>query len=177
MATSTAVIVGALGVIGRNLLHHLEAGADWQIIGLSRRAPDFATRARFISVDLLDREQTLAKLGGLREVTHVFYCAFQARPTWAEHNAPNLAMLVNAVDAIDAASSQLQHVHLVEGTKFYGTHLGPFKTPAREDDPPHMLRTFTTTRRCGCASGSAAGHGPGRRCDRRPCAASRSAIR
>ena len=142
MASMTAVIVGALGVIGRNLLHHLEADADWRIIGLSRRAPDFATRARFIAVDLLDREQTLAKLGGLREATHVFYCAFQARPTWAEHNAPNLAMLVNAVDAIDAASSQLRHVHLVEGTKFYGTHLGPFKTPACEDDPPHMLPNF-----------------------------------
>ena len=142
MATSTAVIVGALGVIGRNLLLHLEQSTDWGIVGLSRRAPDFATRARFISVDLLDREQALAKLGGLRDATHVFYCAFQARPTWAEHNAPNLAMLVNAVDAIDAASSQLQHVHLVEGTKFYGTHLGPFKTPAREDDPPHMLPNF-----------------------------------
>jgi nucleoside-diphosphate-sugar epimerase len=142
MATRTAVIVGALGVIGRNLLHHLEADADWRIIGLSRRAPDFTTRARFISVDLLDREQTLAKLSSLREATHVFYCAFQARSSWAEHNAPNLAMLVNAVDAIDAASSQLQHVHLVEGTKFYGTHLGPFKTPAREDDTPHMLPNF-----------------------------------
>ena len=76
------------------------------------------------------------------EATHVFYCALQARPTWAEHNAPNLAMLVNAVDAIDAASSRLQHVHLAEGTKFYGTHLGPFRTPAREDDPPHMLPNF-----------------------------------
>ena len=142
MATRTAVVVGALGVIGRNLLLHLEADADWRIIGLSRRAPDFATRARFIAVDLLDREQTLAKLSDLREATHVFYCAFQARPTWVEHNAPNLAMLVNAVDGIDAASNQLQHVHLVEGTKFYGTHLGPFKTPAREDDPPHMLPNF-----------------------------------
>ena len=34
MATRTAVIVGALGVIGRNLLLHLEADADWRIIGL-----------------------------------------------------------------------------------------------------------------------------------------------
>ena len=27
---------------------------------------------------------------------------------------------------------------LVTGTKYYGTHLGPFKTPARESDPRHM---------------------------------------
>jgi nucleoside-diphosphate-sugar epimerase len=142
MAIKTAVIVGGLGVIGRNLLLHLEPCADWQIIGLSRRAPDFSTRARFVSVDLLDRDETFAKLAGLGDATHVFYCAFQARPTWAEHNAPNLAMLVNAVEAIEAASSRLQHVHLVEGTKIYGSHLGPFKTPAREDDPPHMLPNF-----------------------------------
>jgi nucleoside-diphosphate-sugar epimerase len=27
---------------------------------------------------------------------------------------------------------------LVTGTKYYGTHLGPFRTPAKEDDPRHM---------------------------------------
>ena len=177
MATRTAVIVGALGVIGRNLLLHLEADADWRIIGLSRRAPDFATRARFIAVDLLDREQTLAKLSDLREATHVFYCAFQARPTWAEHNAPNLAMLVNAVDAIDAASSQLQHVHLVEGTKFYGTHLGPFKTPAREDDPPHMLPNFYYDQEMWLRERQRGRPWSWSALRPRPCAASRSAIR
>ena len=26
---------------------------------------------------------------------------------------------------------------LVTGTKYYGSHLGPFKTPSREDDPRH----------------------------------------
>jgi nucleoside-diphosphate-sugar epimerase len=142
MARKTAVIVGGLGVIGRNLLHHLERLDDWEIIGLSRRRPDFETRARFVAVDLLDRAETMEKLSGLDQVTHVFYCAFQARPRWAEHSVPNLAMLANAVEAIEAASPRLQHVHLVEGTKWYGSHLGPFRTPAREDDPPHMLPNF-----------------------------------
>ncbi len=142
MASRTAVIVGGLGVIGRNLLHHLEPRADWDIVGLSRRSPDFETRARFISVDLLNPDETRDKLSGLREATHVFYCAFQARPTWAEHGTPNLAMLANAVEAVEAVSPRLQHVHLVEGTKWYGSHLGPFKTPAREEDPPHMLPNF-----------------------------------
>lgn len=141
MAGKTAVIVGGLGVIGRNLLHHLEPMDDWEIVGLSRRTPDFETRARFVAVDLLDRDDTFDRLAGL-DATHVFYCAFQARPSWAEHNAPNLAMLANAVEAIEAASGRLQHVHLVEGTKWYGSHLGPFRTPAHEDDPPHMLPNF-----------------------------------
>lgn len=142
MAGKTAVIVGGLGVIGRNLLHHLEPMGEWEIVGLSRRAPDFETRARFVSVDLLNRDETRAQLSGLRDATHIFYCAFQARPTWAEHGAPNLAMLANAVEAIEAVAPRLEHVQLIEGTKWYGSHLGPFKTPAREDDPPHMLPNF-----------------------------------
>jgi hypothetical protein len=47
-------------------------------------------------------------------------------------------MLANAVTAIDGASSALHRVVLVTGTKYYGSHLGPFKTPARESDPRHI---------------------------------------
>lgn len=142
MADKKAVVVGALGVIGRNLVNYLEPLDDWDIVGLSRRPPDFDTRAEFISVDLLDRDQAMAKLAGLTDATHIFYAAFLPAPTWAEHNAPNLALLVNAVEAIEAVAPALRHVHLVEGNKWYGSHLGPFKTPAREDNPPHMLPNF-----------------------------------
>ena len=30
----------------------------------------------------------------------------------------------------------------MQGYKVYGAHLGPFKTPARESDPPHMPPEF-----------------------------------
>jgi nucleoside-diphosphate-sugar epimerase len=136
-----AVVVGALGVIGRNLVRHLRA-RGWNVVGLSRRTPDFDNGAHNISVDLLDRVAAEQRLGELREATHIFYCAFQARPTWAEHNAPNLALLVNAVEPIERVAKGLRHVHLVEGTKIYGSHLGPFKTPAKETDPPHMPPNF-----------------------------------
>lgn len=142
MVQKKAVVVGALGVIGRKLVAHLEALGDWEIVGLSRRAPDFDSKATFISVDLLDRADAEAKLGGLDDVTHIFYAAFQARPKWADHGGPNLAMLVNSVEPIAAASKGLKHIHLVQGNKIYGSHLGPFKTPAREEDPPHMLPNF-----------------------------------
>ncbi len=137
-----AVVVGGLGVIGRYLIEHLTKSGDWKVTGLSRRRPDFETPAQFISVDLLDRADAEQKLARLADATHIFYCAFQPRPSWAEHNAPNLAMLVNAVEPIAAASSALEHVHLVEGNKIYGSHLGPYKTPAKETDPPHMLPNF-----------------------------------
>jgi nucleoside-diphosphate-sugar epimerase len=60
----------------------------------------------------------------------------------AELVAPNVAMLVNTIDAVEQVASGLQHVSLMQGYKVYGAHLGPFKTPAREDDPPHMPPEF-----------------------------------
>ncbi len=137
-----AVVVGALGVIGRYVVDHLLSLGDWKVTGLSRRSPDFRNAASYISVDLLDRADAEAKLRHLADVTHIFYCAFQSRSTWAEHNAPNVAMLVNSVKPIAEASPRLELVQLLEGNKIYGSHLGPFKTPAKESDPPHMLPNF-----------------------------------
>ena len=51
-------------------------------------------------------------------------------------------MLVNSVEAVSGTSNELQHVQLIEGNKWYRPHLGPFRTPAREDDPPHMGPNF-----------------------------------
>ena len=137
-----AVVVGALGVIGRYIVERLLKEDGWSVVGLSRRTAEAAPRYRHISVDLLDRQDTDAKLSGLPEVTHVFYAAFQASTgaaaSYASNIGPNRDMLVNAVTAVDAASPALRRVVLVTGTKYYGSHLGPFKTPARESDPRHM---------------------------------------
>lgn len=137
-----ALVVGAQGVIGGNLVRHLEELGNWDIIGLSRRASPSSGRVRHISVDLLDAEGTKSALGDLPEVTHIFYAAYQDRPSWSELVEPNVAMLVNVVTAIEAASPNLQHVSLMQGYKVYGAHLGPFKTPAREDDAGHMPPEF-----------------------------------
>ena len=137
-----ALVVGARGVIGGNLVEHLQTLGDWEIIGLSRRGGDSADGVRHIAVDLLDPEDTRHKLGALDHVTHIFYAAYQDRPSWAELVAPNVAMLVNTIDAVEPIAAGLQHVSLMQGYKVYGAHLGPFKTPAREDDPPHMPPEF-----------------------------------
>lgn len=142
MNDKIALVVGAQGVIGRNLVEHLATLPDWRVVGLSRRGGNDTTRVRHVAVDLLDAGDTRAKLAELTDVTHVFYAAYQDRPTWAELVAPNLAMLVNVVDAIEPVARDLQHVSLMQGYKVYGAHLGPFKTPAREDDPPHMPPEF-----------------------------------
>ncbi|MEO3884134.1 SDR family oxidoreductase [Nonomuraea sp. B5E05] len=137
-----ALVVGAQGVIGRNLVDHLSGCDDWEVIGLSRRSAPDSGRVRNISVDLLDPEDCGKKLSGLNEVTHIFYAAYQERPTWAELVPPNLAILVNVVDAVEPFAHDLAHISLMQGYKVYGAHLGPFKTPARESDPPHMPPEF-----------------------------------
>jgi nucleoside-diphosphate-sugar epimerase len=141
-ADKVALVVGAQGVIGRNLVQHLESLGDWKIVGLSRRSSPPTKRVRHISVDLLDKSDTKARLGDLADVTHIFYAAFQDRPSWSELVEPNLAMLVNVVTAIEGVAPGLQHVSLMQGYKVYGAHLGPFKTPARESDAGHMPPEF-----------------------------------
>ncbi|TDD02568.1 SDR family oxidoreductase [Nonomuraea deserti] len=137
-----ALVVGAQGVIGRNLVDHLSTFDDWEVVGLSRRSAPDSGRIRNISVDLLDPEDCAKKLSGLNEITHIFYTAYQERPTWAELVPPNLAMLVNVVDAVEPFAQDLAHISLMQGYKVYGAHLGPFKTPARESDPHHMPPEF-----------------------------------
>ncbi len=137
-----ALVVGAQGVIGRNLLDHLATLGDWNIVGLSRRGGKPANRIRYIAIDLLDRDKCREKLSDLSDVTHIFYAAYQDRPTWVELVPPNLAMLTNVVEAIEAVAHRLQHISLMQGYKVYGAHLGPFKTPARETDAYHMPPEF-----------------------------------
>ncbi|WP_158894835.1 SDR family oxidoreductase [Amycolatopsis anabasis] len=137
-----ALVVGANGVIGRNLVEHLAELGDWTVVGLSRRGGADRERVTHLQVDLLDPEDCREKLGGLTHVTHVFYAAYQDRPTWAELVPPNLAMLVNVVEAVEPVASGLRHISLMQGYKVYGAHLGPFKTPARETDAGHMPPEF-----------------------------------
>jgi nucleoside-diphosphate-sugar epimerase len=138
----TALVVGARGVIGGNLIAHLQSEGGWDVVGLSRRGGQDTGPVRHIAVDLLDRDDTAAKLAGLGDVTHIFYAAYQDRPTWAGLVAPNLAMLVNVVDAVEPVAPRLEHISLMQGYKVYGAHLGPFSTPAKESDPPHMPPEF-----------------------------------
>ena len=81
--------------------------------------------------------QACAKaLAAHRGVTHLFYTARAKHgETGVESVEDNVAMLRNVLDAVEPAATGLEHVHLVQGTKYYGMHLGPFGAPAREDSP------------------------------------------
>ncbi|MEV0222571.1 SDR family oxidoreductase [Streptomyces sp. NPDC050704] len=137
-----ALVIGANGVVGRDIVEHLRSLGDWDIVGVSRRGGEDSGRLRYVAVDLLDADDAREKLGPLTHITHIFYAAFQDRPSWAELVPPNLAMLVNAVDAVEPVAPRLRHISLMQGYKVYGAHLGPFKTPARETDAGHMPPEF-----------------------------------
>jgi nucleoside-diphosphate-sugar epimerase len=141
-----AVVVGALGVIGRYIVERLLAEGDWQVVGLSRRSARARPRYQHIAVDLLDPRDVAHKLAALTDVTHIFYAAFQPSSgdaaSYAAHVAPNRDILVNSVAAIDRVGKRLKRVVLVTGTKYYGVHLGPLKTPMRETDPRHPPPDF-----------------------------------
>ncbi len=140
----TAVVIGALGVIGRYFVDKFASLPDWRVVGVSRRRGEDRERVRYLSVDLLGAD--LAPLSQLTEATHLFYAAFQPgtgpAADYARNIGANRDMLVNSVTAIAATAPRLERVVLVTGTKYYGSHLGPFKTPAREDDPRHAGENY-----------------------------------
>jgi nucleoside-diphosphate-sugar epimerase len=142
MTRRKALLVGATGVVGRNLLRHLLADGCWDVVTVSRRTPEVEGRYEHLNVDLLDARACSETLGVLDDITHVFYEAWIAKPDLGEMARLNLTMLRNVVEPVEAASPALEHIHVTHGTKWYGSHLGPFRTPAREDDPRHAGPNF-----------------------------------
>src|SRR5512147_1579144 len=116
-----AVVVGALGVIGRHIAERLVGEPNWQVVGLSRRKASDGPGYRHVAIDLLDAEDTKLKLAEVTDVTHLFYAAFQATPgsasDFASNTRPNRDMLVNSVTAIARVAPRLKRVVLVTGTK------------------------------------------------------------
>jgi len=142
MAQRIALVTGAQGITGRAIVERLDHDPDWQVIALSRRPPTYPSRARFLSAELLDPASCTAIAGELAAVTHVFFCAYAPKPSVAAEIAPNVAMLANLMDALEPVAAGLQRVELMHGAKWYGSYLGPYRTPAKEDDPRPVVENF-----------------------------------
>jgi nucleoside-diphosphate-sugar epimerase len=136
------LVAGAYGVTGRRAALHFAAQPDTTVIGLSRRAGADLEGVRMVSVDLLDPKDVQSKLGSFTEITHIVFGAYIEKPTAREKSEVNVAILRNLLEVVEDASPNLQHVTFYQGGKAYGADLGPFKTPAREDDPRLMPPNF-----------------------------------
>tara|TARA_Y100001970_G_scaffold267935_1_gene358600 strand:+ start:62643 stop:63698 length:1056 start_codon:yes stop_codon:yes gene_type:complete len=141
MAKKNAVVVGGLGIIGRHIISALENDGGWNITTLSRRKPDFRTKARAIQVDLLNKKEAEKKLAKLSNTTHIFYSAL-AGGIAAENVEGNVNLVKHSVGSIAPIAPKLERVVLSQGGKFYGCHLGHHKTPSIETDPRHMPPNF-----------------------------------
>ena len=142
MGRRTGIVAGSVGVTGRALVDHLVGTGGWDVVGISRRTPEYANGAQNLSLDLLDREACTAAMAAQADVDTIFFAALQHFDRPADNVAPNMAMLQNLVETVEASSPRLRRVVLVEGAKYYGIHLGPFTTPAREDAARHLPPNF-----------------------------------
>ena len=158
----TALVTGASGLAGGYMLAHLLEQGDWDVVAVSRRKPRTSGDYRHISVDLLDPADCRVKLGPLANVTHLFYLAITERADPGETMSANANMFFNLVKTVDAASPALEHVHLSQGTRWYGNHLGPYKTPTRRMIRGTCRRISITTSRTFSKNSSKESAGPGR---------------
>lgn len=145
MTTKIALIVGASGIVGRNLATHLRTLPDWSVYGLARKPPAI-DGVRPLAADLLDPASLQRALQTIRP-THVFLSTWMRQPTEAQNIVVNSAMVRNLLAAVSPAGS-VQHVALVTGLKHY---LGPFEaygkgtlpaTPFRESQPRLDIENF-----------------------------------
>ena len=142
--TKCAFVAGATGAAATRLIEEL-LGQKWRVVGVSRKAREDKTGGGLthLAADLLDANELKRAIAPHHDITHLFYTARASHEeTGVEPVTDNVAMLRHALDAAEAASAHLEHVHLVQGTKWYGMHLGPFRTPARENDPRHAPPNF-----------------------------------
>jgi len=136
-----ALVVGATGIVGRQLILEL-ASSNWKVYGICRRIPAKANGWIPVSINLLDPNQCQVEIQKIDPITHVFYAARHTHVDQGEPVIENIQMLSHLLDAVLYKNNSLRHVHLVHGMKVYGSTLGPYKTPAKETDPPTMADTF-----------------------------------
>lgn len=144
MPKYTALIAGATGAASKRLIEVLLADQDWSVVGLSRHPPESPhERLRYIRADLLVAADARARLAEETGITHVFYTSRAPfKEGGVEDVESNVTMVENLIDGIEPAAKNLAHVHLVTGSKWYGIHLGPGASPAREDAARHMPPNF-----------------------------------
>ena len=137
-----ALVVGATGMVGRRLVEQLQQ-VDFKVTGLCRRAPEISGEVEYVEADLLDYELCKLALSRVSDISHIFYAARASHGEGrVEPVKENLSMLKNIVGLVESSYPSLKHVHVVHGAKYYGCHLGPYRTPAREEDPRHIGPNF-----------------------------------
>lgn len=127
-----ALIIGVTGIVGSSLAEILPLsdtpGGPWKVYGVARRprppwAADYSIE--YIQCNILDAEESQAKLSKLTDVTHIFYVTWTKTHDEEGNCRVNAKMLSNALNAVISNAPNLQHICLQTGRKHY---LGPIES-------------------------------------------------
>lgn len=135
MAANHALVTGAHGIVGLNLVQELAGRGDWKVTATGRRDSLPVPDVDYVAADLTDADGLRAALAGCGGVTHLFFGAFRYDADPYEEIAVNMAILENTLDALQAAGAKIERVVNYQGGKAYGALYGNVRAPARETDP------------------------------------------
>jgi nucleoside-diphosphate-sugar epimerase len=141
-AKQSVLVAGAQGVIGQAAAEHFSSLPDTTVYGLSRRKIENLKGVIPVNVDLLSPADVERAIAPLQDVTHIVFGAYIENDAPGERSTVNVSLLRNLLTVVEKNAPGLKHVTLYQGGKAYGADLGPFKTPAREDDPRLMGPNF-----------------------------------
>ncbi|KAI9838188.1 MAG: hypothetical protein M1837_002617 [Sclerophora amabilis] len=135
----SAIVTGATGILGREIVAALGKDPQWDAVhALSRSQREtYPPKVKHDTLDLTGDAKEMAKqLQGV-EADYVFFAAYLEKDDSQELCDVNGAMLQNFLDAlaITGAERKLRRVILTTGAKQYGVHLGEPKNPMEESDP------------------------------------------
>jgi nucleoside-diphosphate-sugar epimerase len=139
------IVAGAQGVTGIGVVEQYAKLPNTSIYGLSRRAQKSEGAISHIALDLNDESDVAAKLSVVPHATHLVFGAYVDKSTPSEKSDANIRILRNLLDYVRTSQPELRHITLYQGGKAYGSDLGKYKTPAREDDPRLMPPNYYYT--------------------------------
>ena len=136
----TAIVVGATGILGREIVHELSKHRQqWPTIhALSRsKKEQFSERVIHHHIDLMSSPDEMAENLKSVQGNFVFFAGYLQKDTEQENWDVNGAILSNFLQALvkTDAISGVERIILVCGAKQYGVHLGAPKNPMLESDP------------------------------------------
>jgi nucleoside-diphosphate-sugar epimerase len=130
----SVAVLGAAGTIGQAVVEEFSEQGHI-VTALARRESIWPESVRYERMDLWDVVGTTETMRAIGSHDAVVFAAYQDGPDIGGIVGPNVELLRNALDAVRAAGWETRHVTLYQGGKYYGAHIGPFKTPAKESDP------------------------------------------
>ncbi|KAL0933759.1 nad dependent epimerase dehydratase family protein [Colletotrichum truncatum] len=137
---STAIVTGATGILGREIVKELGSRPnEWsQIYALSRsKKEEFPGNVVQSHIDLCASTQEMAQEMKGIEAEYIFFAAYLEQSSEAENSKVNGDMFEAFLRALEINNSvsKIKRVILVCGAKQYGVQHGRVKIPMQETDP------------------------------------------